>query len=48
LGAAADTPGLAARYHDSSGFVLCSLLFSLVLFTGHFVGLRRRASPTLS
>ncbi len=42
LNAGSDAPALAARYHDSSGFLLCSLLFALVLFTGHFIGLRRR------
>ena len=39
LDAAADAPQLAMRYHENNGFLLCSVLFALVLFTGHFCGL---------
>lgn len=40
----ADLPRLVDRYHNSNSFLMCALLFALLLGVGHYLGLRRRKS----
>ena len=37
-----DLPRLVDRYHNSNSFLMCALLFALLLGVGHYIGLRRR------
>lgn len=35
-------PSLANRYHNSNSFLMCALLFALLLGVAHYLGLRRQ------